>query len=74
MVEEALKDVCAHFAESLGWTDIEGNPCAHAEDRMSSPPAGIGRFDMAAGAADTGNPAKGNIAAEVARATANSRR
>ena len=66
--------MCADFAESLGWTDIEGNPYAHAEDRMSSPPAGIDRFDMLVGAADTGNPAKGSIAAEVARATANSRR
>lgn len=41
---------------------------------MSSPLAGIGRFDMAAGADDTGNPAKGNIEAEAVRAIANSRR
>jgi len=41
---------------------------------MSSPLAGMGRFDMAAGLADTGNPAMGSIAAEAATATANSRR
>ena len=39
---------------------------------MSSPLAGMGRFDMAAGLADTGNPATGSIAAEAAMVTANS--
>ena len=41
---------------------------------MSSPLAGMGRFDIAAGLADIGNPAMGSIAAEAATATANSRR